>query len=174
MELFDTAFIVLRKQNLIFLHWYHHITVMWISFFSYIDLSSSCRLFMVMNYSVHSIMYTYYTLRAMRIRVPKVFAVITTSLQIIQMIFGLLITLTVLHYKQTGKQNYHIINTLCPKKCPPFVETGWKMWTPCTSSDHFYQVLVALSVMNKINSVSLFMQAISCCLQGKVNVFLNT
>ena len=58
---------------------------------------------MVMNYSVHSIMYTYYTLRAMRIRVPKVFAVITTSLQIIQMIFGLLITLTVLHYKQNGE-----------------------------------------------------------------------
>jgi len=102
MELFDTAFIVLRKQNLIFLHWYHHITVMWISFYSYISLSSSCRLFMVMNYSVHSIMYTYYTLRAMRIKVPKVFAILTTSLQIIQMVFGLAITLTVLHYKQTG------------------------------------------------------------------------
>jgi len=61
-----------------------------------------CRLFMVMNYSVHSIMYTYYTLRAMRIKVPKVFAIVTTSLQIIQMVFGLAITLTVLHYKQTG------------------------------------------------------------------------
>lgn len=102
MELFDTAFIVLRKQNLIFLHWYHHITVMWMSFFSYIDVSSSCRLFMVMNYTVHSIMYTYYTLRAMRIRVPKVFAVMTTSLQIIQMVFGLMITLTVMQYKANG------------------------------------------------------------------------
>ena len=102
MELFDTAFIVLRKQKLIFLHWYHHITVMWMSFFSYIDVSSSCRLFMVMNFSVHSMMYTYYTLRAMRIQVPKMFAVMTTSLQIIQMVFGLLITLTVIQYKQNG------------------------------------------------------------------------
>ena len=102
MELFDTAFIVLRKQKLIFLHWYHHITVMWMSFFSYIDVSSSCRLFMVMNFSVHSMMYTYYTLRAMRIQVPKMFAMMTTSLQIIQMVFGLLITLTVIQYKQNG------------------------------------------------------------------------
>ena len=30
-------------------------------------------------------------------------AILTTSLQIIQMVFGLAITLTVLHYKQTGK-----------------------------------------------------------------------
>ena len=103
MELFDTAFIVLRKQKLIFLHWYHHITVMWMSFFSYIDLSSSCRLFMVMNYSVHSIMYTYYALKAMRVKLPKVLSIFITSCQIIQMIFGLFITITVFQYKNNGK-----------------------------------------------------------------------
>jgi len=102
MELFDTAFIVLRKQKLIFLHWYHHITVMWMSFFSYIDLSSSCRLFMVMNYSVHSIMYTYYALKAMRVKLPKVLSIFITSCQIIQMIFGLFITITVFQYKNNG------------------------------------------------------------------------
>lgn len=28
-ELFDTAIHVMKKQKVIFLHWYHHITVMW-------------------------------------------------------------------------------------------------------------------------------------------------
>ena len=65
-ELVDTVFIVLRKQKLIFLHWYHHVTVLWFSWYSYVGFTSTCRWFMVMNYCVHSIMYSYYALRAMR------------------------------------------------------------------------------------------------------------
>ena len=34
-ELIDTAFIVLRKKPLIFLHWYHHVTVMIFCWHSY-------------------------------------------------------------------------------------------------------------------------------------------
>ena len=102
MELFDTAFIVLRKQKLIFLHWYHHVTVMWMCFYSYIDVSASCRLFMVMNYTVHSVMYTYYTMKAMKVRVPRALAMLTTSLQLLQMVLGGLITGLVHHYKVSG------------------------------------------------------------------------
>ena len=35
IELDDTVFIVLRKQPLIFLHWYHHITVLVYTWYGY-------------------------------------------------------------------------------------------------------------------------------------------
>ena len=102
MELFDTAFIVLRKQKLIFLHWYHHVTVMWMCFYSYIDVSASCRLFMVMNYTVHSVMYTYYTMKAMKVVVPRVVAKMITTIQMIQFVLAGLVTCLVLHYQLMG------------------------------------------------------------------------
>eukprot|EP00121_Abeoforma_whisleri_P001309 Awhi_evm1s1164 len=40
-ELFDTAFIVLRRSKLIFLHWYHHITVLLFCWHAYATRSSS-------------------------------------------------------------------------------------------------------------------------------------
>ncbi|KAK6620939.1 hypothetical protein RUM43_011238 [Polyplax serrata] len=70
-ELGDTIFIVLRKQPLIFLHWYHHITVLLYSWFSYTEYTSSARWFIVMNYCVHSVMYSYYALKSMGYRPYK-------------------------------------------------------------------------------------------------------
>ena len=40
-ELIDTAFIVLRKKPLIFLHWYHHITVLLFCWSSYSSVAGS-------------------------------------------------------------------------------------------------------------------------------------
>ncbi|XP_056636835.1 elongation of very long chain fatty acids protein 6-like [Diorhabda sublineata] len=94
-ELGDTVFIVLRKQPLIFLHWYHHITVLLYSWLSYAETSASARWFMVMNYCVHSLMYSYYALKAMRYSPPKQLAMIITSLQITQMLVGCAISLWV-------------------------------------------------------------------------------
>lgn len=92
-ELGDTIFIVLRKQPLIFLHWYHHITVLIYSWFSYSEYTSSARWFMVMNYCVHSVMYSYYALRAMRFSPPRSIAMLITSMQLTQMIVGCAINL---------------------------------------------------------------------------------
>ncbi|GFT38557.1 putative fatty acid elongation protein 3 [Nephila pilipes] len=88
LELGDTVFIVLRKQPLIFLHWYHHITVLLFTWYAHKDHSAPGRWYINMNYFVHSFMYSYYTLRAMRFKLPRFLSICITSLQIAQMIMG--------------------------------------------------------------------------------------
>ncbi|XP_067130290.1 very long chain fatty acid elongase 6-like [Centruroides vittatus] len=89
LEFGDTAFIVLRKQKLIFLHWYHHILTLIFSWFNYSRNSGLGILFMIMNYFVHSIMYTYFALKACKMNIPRSIASCITTLQIIQMVLGL-------------------------------------------------------------------------------------
>jgi len=91
-ELGDTVFIVLRKQNLIFLHWYHHITVLLFTWFSYSRNIAPGRWYVCMNYVVHSLMYTYYAARALGYRPPKRLAMVITTSQIVQMILGAYVT----------------------------------------------------------------------------------
>lgn len=107
-ELGDTVFIVLRKQPLIFLHWYHHITVLLYSWFSYTEYTASARWFVVMNYCVHSIMYSYYALRAMRYSPPKKISMVITALQLIQMIVGCAINIWAHQYLESGQVECHI------------------------------------------------------------------
>ena len=102
-ELGDTVFIVLRKQPLIFLHWYHHITVLLYVWYSYTDHTAPGRWFMVMNYIVHSVMYSYYAVRALRFRVPKWISAIITSLQLAQMIVGVAINIWIYQIKARGE-----------------------------------------------------------------------
>lgn len=101
-ELGDTIFIVLRKQPLIFLHWYHHITVLLYTWFSYVEFTSSARWFIVMNYSVHSMMYTYYACRAMGYRPPTTVSMFITASQLTQMFVGCFINYTTYGYLKTG------------------------------------------------------------------------
>ena len=87
-ELIDTIFIVLRKQELIFLHYYHHATVLMYGWFCYRIMPSTGRWFIAMNYLVHAVMYSYYALKAMRFYVPKQISLLITSMQLIQMVIG--------------------------------------------------------------------------------------
>lgn len=98
----DTIFIVLRKQRLIFLHWYHHITVLVYSWYSYKDQVAGGGWFMTMNYTVHALMYSYYAARAAGLRVPKPCAIIITSSQIAQMAMGLAVSALVYRWMQDG------------------------------------------------------------------------
>lgn len=108
-ELGDTVFIVLRKQPLIFLHWYHHITVLIYSWFSYTEYTASARWFIVMNYFVHSVMYSYYALRALRFSPPRAISMLITGLQLTQMIIGCAINVWAHNYlKMAGHSSCNI------------------------------------------------------------------
>jgi hypothetical protein len=64
-ELIDTVFIVLRKKPLLFLHWYHHVTVLLFCWHGYSHRSGSGMYFIAMNFTVHAVMYTYYGVKAL-------------------------------------------------------------------------------------------------------------
>ena len=94
LELGDTVFVVLRKQKLIFLHWYHHITVMTYAWYFYAYTHTIGGWYTWMNYFVHSFMYSYYTVCASGYwRPPKAVSILITLLQLLQMIGGLTINL---------------------------------------------------------------------------------
>ena len=88
VEFGDTVFLILRKRPVIFLHWYHHITVLLFTWHACAHKASFGRLFMLMNYFVHSVMYTYYALASIGIRTPKFISMSITTLQILQMVGG--------------------------------------------------------------------------------------
>jgi len=97
-ELFDTFFIVIHKKELIFLHWYHHITVLLYCWYSYVSLSPTGGFFAIMNYCVHAIMYFYYFLMAVKMK-PKWFnAMFITTAQISQMVIGVALTIAAYYY----------------------------------------------------------------------------
>jgi len=86
-ELLDTAFLILRKKQVSFLHVYHHSTVLvycWLAF----SLESPLGIYFAsMNYGVHAVMYTYYLFSGPL----KRFAPVVTMLQIAQMSAGVCI-----------------------------------------------------------------------------------
>ena len=90
-ELFDTTFIVLRKQKLVILHWYHHVTVFIYCWFSYAYPISTGIWFGIVNYSVHAIMYAYYAVRASGRTPPKWVAKSITTIQLSQMFAGIIL-----------------------------------------------------------------------------------
>lgn len=97
-ELFDTFFIVIHKKPLIFLHWYHHITVLLYCWHSYVTTSPSGIFFVVMNYSVHAVMYGYYFLMAVK-KLPRWFnPIVVTFMQLSQMFIGVAVTIVAWYY----------------------------------------------------------------------------
>ncbi|CAG0893746.1 unnamed protein product [Cyprideis torosa] len=98
-ELGDTLFIVLRKRPLIFLHWYHHITVLLYTWYG-TDGGTACgAYFCATNVFIHSLMYSYYAARSLGAHIPRVMQMSLTALQILQMIIGITVSAISYHYK---------------------------------------------------------------------------
>ncbi|RCN33896.1 GNS1/SUR4 family protein [Ancylostoma caninum] len=92
-------FIVLRKKPLIFLHYYHHAVVLIYTIHSGCEHAASGRAFITMNYFAHSVMYTYYTIVAYGIRLPRWISMCVTTIQTAQMLAGILVSYFVYRIK---------------------------------------------------------------------------
>ena len=92
-ELIDTFFIIIHKKPLIFLHWYHHISVLLYVWHAAYGLTNPVSpLFAAMNYGVHAMMYGYYFLKAVGKKPKWMNPMYITSAQIIQMVAGIVAT----------------------------------------------------------------------------------
>ena len=102
IEFGDTFFIILRKKPLIVLHWYHHISIVYVMWFTFSKASTGTSLWAsAVNYSIHSIMYSYYAATSAGVKFPAVIPPLITILQILQMFFGAAINIIAFIYRST-------------------------------------------------------------------------
>ncbi|MCP9259411.1 Elongation of very long chain fatty acids protein [Dirofilaria immitis] len=80
VELGDTLFIILKKTS--------HIFALLSPCFS-AENTGSGKMFIIMNFLVHSAMYTYFAVTSYGIRPPKAISMILTTIQIAQMFAGI-------------------------------------------------------------------------------------
>ena len=61
--------------------------------YAFTEYTAPARWFVSMNYVVHSAMYSYYALKAMRYRVPQFVSIVITTAQLVQMVVGCAVNL---------------------------------------------------------------------------------
>ncbi|XP_054165785.1 elongation of very long chain fatty acids protein 6-like [Oppia nitens] len=103
-ELLDTVFIILRRSKLIKLHWIHHSLTLLYAYYLFMDIPGTAQWSFGLNVIVHSVMYTYYALMIMKLPLPRQVSMLITTMQIIQMILGLIINMHVLWRKLNQSQ----------------------------------------------------------------------
>jgi len=96
LELVDTLFLILKKKEVIFLHWYHHATVLVYSWFSVILMYPPANIFGIVNSFVHCVMYSYYFIASFGVR--PWWGKYVTRIQLAQMVVGILTTTSWAYY----------------------------------------------------------------------------
>jgi hypothetical protein len=107
IELFDTAFMVIRRRPVSLLHWYHHMSVLAYTWFAVVVGFTPGWYFATINSGVHTIMYFYYYRSACGVRLT--YDRLITTLQLTQMVVGVAVTgfWAYFHYSANGA-------TACP------------------------------------------------------------
>ena len=102
VEFGDTIFVVLRKKPLMFLHWYHHVSVLNVTWLTVARSASGiCHWASSVNYTIHSVMYSYYAATSVGIRFPAAIPLIITVLQIVQMFVVSTVSITAFIYRSS-------------------------------------------------------------------------
>ena len=108
-ELLDTLFLLLRRNPLILLHWYHHASVLLYCWHSYASRIGTGLWYASMNYTVHALMYFYFGLTQCGPRarqLAKRCSVFVTLLQLLQMVGGITVTVASAIYHHQGRTCY--------------------------------------------------------------------
>ena len=113
-ELVDTAFLVVRKKPVPFLHWFHHATTLLYSWHACAHPTNYVLSFVTMNYCVHSVMYAYYALMIIEKKPAWFSPFFITVAQISQMLAGTCIQLSAAYWYFNPRQcNVDGYNILC-------------------------------------------------------------
>jgi len=117
-EMIDTFFLVVGKKKVRFLHWYHHISVLWFCWLSWAYCAIAGTFYTMMNITVHSIMYFWYTLAAANnflavgLKPGRRLSQLVTVLQIAQMIGGTVVTFYIASFPFDQCLNHPGVNGL--------------------------------------------------------------
>lgn len=101
-ELGDTVFLVLRKKPVIFMHWFHHALTFVYAQITYSEKQAWARWSLGLNLTVHTIMYFYFAVRALKVSLPRPVAKFITTIQITQFVISCWIFGHVTYIKATG------------------------------------------------------------------------
>ncbi|CAL8113591.1 unnamed protein product [Orchesella dallaii] len=102
VELGDTIFIVLRKQPLVLLQWYHHCITLCLAWKVLPFEEPIARWYGFLNYGVHSLMYPYFGIRALGFRVPNFVAMTITITQVLQMAIAVFVNFYTYYIVESG------------------------------------------------------------------------
>ena len=107
VELGDTFFLIIRGRDVRFIHSFHHSSVLLLTWFLFTGKASIGPAFVALNYLVHVMLYAYYVAASLpaTLKTAKKCGPIVTAAQIIQMVFGFMISLKVLIIKFIGSKS---------------------------------------------------------------------